>query len=197
MRPAAAVPVTAAMRVCGLKAHAVEASLQGALTPRQRPNRHGRYHRAPGGRCQRHVVDPRGAPGLAAQQPRQRHPAAAPQPETLDRLVAIDRTGRQMAAVVADQRRQRVPVDPDQGAPGVARQPLRPRWRSPGTMLNEAMNASWAACCNHVRGFARFQGMEPRHASNCATLREISHALGGGAAKVLWTMSDSPRLPFS
>jgi hypothetical protein len=23
------------------------------------------------------------------------------------------------------------------------------------------VNVSWAACCNHVRGFERFPGMEP------------------------------------
>jgi len=28
---------------------AVQQIIQGALTPRHRPNRHGRYHRAPGG----------------------------------------------------------------------------------------------------------------------------------------------------
>jgi len=73
-------------------------------------------------RCRRHVVDPRGAPGLAAQQASQRHPPAAPQSETFNRFVAIERTGRQVPAVVTDQRRQRVPVNPDQGAPGIARQ---------------------------------------------------------------------------
>ncbi len=114
-----------------------------SVPPRQIPSR----ARRPG---QRHVVDPRGAPGLAAQQPRQRHPAAAPQSEPLDRLVAIDRTGRQMAAIVADQRRQRVPVDPDQGAPGVARQPREPRWRSRDNAVT--VNASWAACCDPGRG---------------------------------------------
>ncbi len=83
--------------------------------------------------CQRHVVYTRGAPGLAAQQPRQRHPSAAPQAETPDRLVAIDRTGRQMAAVVsrpaatacAGKSRSR-------HAPGIARQALHRARRSRG-----------------------------------------------------------------
>jgi hypothetical protein len=70
----------------------------------------------------RHVVDPGSAPGLATQQPRQGHPAAAPESEPLDRFVAIDRAGRQMPAVVTDQRRERVPVNPDHGPPGIARQ---------------------------------------------------------------------------
>jgi hypothetical protein len=70
---------------------------------------------------QRHVVDPRRAPRLAAQQPRQGHPSAGPQPKALDRLVAIDRAGRQVTAVVSDKRRQRVPVKPDHRAPRIAR----------------------------------------------------------------------------
>src|SRR6266436_3414720 len=52
-------------------------------SPRQIPSRAGRS-------CEGHVVDPRCAPGLAAQQSRQGHPSSAPQPETLDRLVGID-----------------------------------------------------------------------------------------------------------
>ena len=85
--------------------------------PRQIPSR-ARWPR------QRHVVDARRAPGVAAKQPRQRHPAAASQPEASDGLVAIDRTGRQMPAVVTHQRRQGVPVNPDHGAPCVTRQAL-------------------------------------------------------------------------
>jgi hypothetical protein len=73
-------------------------------------------------RDERHIVDAGCAPRLAAQDPRQRHPSAAPQAEAFDRFVAIHRTCRQVPAVVADQRRQRVPVDPDQCAPRVARQ---------------------------------------------------------------------------
>src|SRR5882724_6211463 len=49
---------------------------------------------------QRHVVDARAAPGVAAQQPRQRHPAAAPQAEPLDDLIGIDRAGWQVTAIV-------------------------------------------------------------------------------------------------
>jgi hypothetical protein len=37
--------------------------------------------------------------------------------------------------------------------------------------------------------FARFRCMEPADADNCATLAEISHILGGVAAKVLWTVA--------
>jgi hypothetical protein len=50
---------------------------------------------------------------------------------------------------------------------------------------DNAMNASWAVCCNHERGFAQFPGMEPADTSICATLRQISHVSGGVAAKVL------------
>ena len=69
-------------------------------------------------RALRDIVDAGRAPGLAAQQPRQRHPAARPQTETRDGLVGIHRAGGQMPALVADQRRQRVAVDPDQAAAG-------------------------------------------------------------------------------
>jgi hypothetical protein len=34
---------------CAFRLEAVQQNRQGALTPRQRPNRHGRYHRAPSG----------------------------------------------------------------------------------------------------------------------------------------------------
>ena len=88
-----------------------------AESPRQIPSRARRS-------CERHVVDPRCPPGLAAQQPRQGHPSSAPQPKALDRLVGIGRTGRQVPAVVANQRREGVPVNPDQRAPGIARQAL-------------------------------------------------------------------------
>jgi hypothetical protein len=86
-----------------------------AVAPGQIPARPRRS------RC-RNVVYARRAPGLAAQQPRQRHPSAAPKTKAFDRFVGIGRAGRQMPAVVADQRRQRVPIEPDHAAPGIARQ---------------------------------------------------------------------------
>jgi hypothetical protein len=50
------------------------------------------------------------------------------------------------------------------------------------------MNISWAECCNHAWEIARFRVMEQAGFGKYATLWEISHGLGGGAAKVLWTM---------
>jgi hypothetical protein len=88
-----------------------------AESPRQIPSRAGRS-------CEGHVVDPRSAPGLAAQQSRQGHPSSAPQPETFDRLVGVDRTSRQVPAVVANQRRQGMAVNPDQSPSRIARQAL-------------------------------------------------------------------------
>ena len=76
----------------------------------------------PVGFCRGHVVDSRSAEWLTAQQPRQRHPSAGPQSETPDRFIGIDRAGRQMPAVVPDQRRERVPVEPDHRAAGLSRQ---------------------------------------------------------------------------
>ncbi len=62
------------------------------------------------------------------------------------------------------------------------------RRRSRYNTANAAMNASWAVCCNHGRGYARFRSMEPSLTVICATLWRISHVLGGAAAKVLWTI---------
>src|SRR5262249_33655412 len=73
----------------------------------------GQIPRRAGWKVLRYIVDAGRAPGLAAQQSRQRHPSAAPQAEALDRLVAINGAGRQVTAVVADQRRQAMPVEPD------------------------------------------------------------------------------------
>jgi hypothetical protein len=94
-----------------------------AETPRRVPARAPR-------RCRRHAVDARRAPGLAAQQARQRHPASTPETKPLDCLIAINRTGRQMPTVIANQRRQRVTVNPDQRASNAARDSLV----SPGAM---------------------------------------------------------------
>ena len=119
------------------------------LTPRHRPNRHGKYHRAPGGSGQRHVVDSRCAPGLAAQQPRQRHPAAAPQAE-----------------IARSPRRHRPSKSADAGncirpaATGYAgrsRSSRAPRCAAGAARLRKvapmrrgrASNASWAGCCDH------------------------------------------------
>jgi hypothetical protein len=88
------------------------------VTPGQIPARAGR-------RVQRHIVDARGAEGMAAQQPRQGHPSSRPQSEALDRFVAIDRAGRQMTAVVTDQRRQRVAIQPNQHPTDIAGQAKR------------------------------------------------------------------------
>jgi hypothetical protein len=50
------------------------------------------------------------------------------------------------------------------------------------------MNISWAEWCDHARAIARFRVMELADFGKFATLWEISHGLGGSAAKVLWTM---------
>jgi hypothetical protein len=91
-------------------------SAPSSKSPRQIPCCAGRL-------CQRHIVDARGSPRLTSQQPRQSHPSAAPEAEALDSFVGVCRTGWKVAAIVTDQRRQRVPIDPDHRAPRVARQP--------------------------------------------------------------------------
>jgi hypothetical protein len=51
------------------------------------------------------------------------------------------------------------------------------------------MDTSWAACQNHMRRFAGFLSKEPAAADIYATVSQISDGLGGGAAKVLWTIT--------
>ncbi len=149
-----------------------------AESPRQIPSRAGRS-------CEGHVVDPRCAPGLAAQQSRQGHPSPAPQPEALDRLVGIDRARSASAGSCSQPgatgyggKSRSMPV-PHCAAGAARRRRSRDSW----------MNASCAPCYIHRRGFARFPGMEPTFTDICATLWRISHVLGGAAAKVLWTRS--------
>jgi len=86
-----------------------------AVAPGQIPARPRRS------RC-RNVVEALGAPWVAAREPRQRHPRAGPESKSVERLIGIGRAGRQVPAIVADQRRQRVPIEPDHAAPGIARQ---------------------------------------------------------------------------
>src|SRR5207244_12611705 len=63
-----------------------------------------------------HEIEPGAAERMAAQQPRQRHPAAGPQAKPADRLVGVFRAGRQVPAMPADQRREGVAIDLDQAA---------------------------------------------------------------------------------
>src|SRR5262245_52433709 len=55
---------------------------------------------------------------MAAEEPRQRHPAARPQAEAPDRLIGVLRAGRQVPALKADQGREGVAIDSDEAAPG-------------------------------------------------------------------------------
>src|SRR5579863_8257149 len=68
------------------------------VAPWQIPERFGGQ-----GGCDK--IKPGSAPWLAAQKPRQRHPAAGPQAVPLDGLIGIIRTGRQMPAIQSDYRR--------------------------------------------------------------------------------------------
>src|SRR6185437_13650466 len=73
------------------------------VAPRQVPSR-------PGRQCLRHKIEARCAEWMAAQQPRKRHPSAGPQAKAFERLVAVDRAGRKMTAIIADQRREGVAI---------------------------------------------------------------------------------------
>src|SRR6185312_11759884 len=70
----------------------------------------------------RHEVEAVGAERLAAQDARQRHPAARPQAEPRDRLVGIIGAAWQVAAARPDQRRQCVTINGHQRVGGDSRQ---------------------------------------------------------------------------
>src|SRR4051794_30225000 len=69
----------------------------------------------------RNAIDARGAPWMATQEARERHPRAGPKPVTVEGLVGKLRAGGQMPAMEADQRRQCVPIDLHEPAAGEAR----------------------------------------------------------------------------
>src|SRR6185312_5259721 len=58
---------------------------------------------------------------MAAQQTRQRHPAARPKAETVDRLVGVFGAGRQMPTFKTDKPGQRITIEFDETAPKEAR----------------------------------------------------------------------------
>jgi hypothetical protein len=153
-------------------------------TPGQIPARAGR-------RGRRDIVDAGGAPGLAAQQPRQRHPAAGPQSESLDRLVAIDRAGRKVAAVITDQRRQRVSVDPDCGASGVTGE-SRKRVSAVGTMRCHHERFAKMVSVILLGSDARNQPME----ANATHLRQ-DRTLSAQLQQKFYGRGFSTKLPFS
>jgi len=112
-------PDRADKAACGRKlTQAIVDAAPASIAPRKIPPRIS-------GLGGRHVVDTGCAPRLAAQQTRQRHPSTSPQAELRDGLIAIDRTCRKVPAVVADERRERMPINPDQSAPCIAWQAMK------------------------------------------------------------------------
>lgn len=70
----------------------------------------------------RHRIEAAAAPWMAAAQARQPHPAPGPNPVPPDGFVHILRTGRQIAAVPAEDGRKRQLISPDEDM----REPARP-----------------------------------------------------------------------
>ena len=93
-----------------------------------------------------------------------------------------------MPAVVADQRRQRVPVNPDHArgrhcAAGAAPRPAQ----SGQDDRDECFMGGMLQSC--ARSFARFRGMEPASAMHFAPhFPKYRMFMWSSAAKVLWTM---------
>lgn len=52
----------------------------------------------------RHEIESLGPERMTAKKPSQRHPTAGPQPEAIERLIGIFRTGRQVTALEANER---------------------------------------------------------------------------------------------
>ena len=93
---------------------------------------------------------------MTAQKPRQGHPAAGPQAESADRLVGVFGTGRQVPAMQADQRRERVAIDLDQAA---SRQP-----RGAGHGIEEGAAHAYSAA-NEPRRLVSIWSIEETTAS--------------------------------
>jgi len=85
-----------------------------SISPRQVPARTARQGL-------RNEVQSRRPQRMAAAEARERHPPAGPQAEARQRLVGIFRAGRQVAAMVADQRGEGVSVDLYQHAAATTR----------------------------------------------------------------------------
>ena len=68
-------------------------------------------------------IEPGGPERVTSAEAGQRHPAARPQAEAADCLLGIGRAGREMAAIEADQRGERIAIGRDQPASGEPRRP--------------------------------------------------------------------------
>src|SRR6476659_243944 len=67
------------------------------------------------------AIEPGCAPWMTAQEPRERHPGAGPQPVAVERLVRVLGAGRKVTAMETDKRRERIAVDLHEAAAGEAR----------------------------------------------------------------------------
>src|SRR6266542_4749431 len=75
---------------------------------------------------------------MTAGEPRKGHPTSGPQAEPVERLVGIVRAGRQVAAMEADERGERIAIDLHQPAAGKARDARNPSpCRHPGGLAGE------------------------------------------------------------
>src|SRR5438445_13225431 len=75
---------------------------------------------------------------MTAGEPRKRHPTSGPQAEPVERLVGIIRAGRQVAAMEADERGERIAIDLHQPAAGKARSARNPSpYRHPGALAGQ------------------------------------------------------------
>lgn len=81
----------------------------------------GEIPAGPRRRVRRHVIEARRAPGVAAQQPCQGHPAPGPQPEAGECLVGVLGAGRDVSAMEPDEWRKGDLVKPHEGPTGHAR----------------------------------------------------------------------------
>src|SRR5262249_41244004 len=101
-----------------------------------------------------------------------------------DRFVGIGRASRQVPAIVAHQQRERVAIDPDHAAPGIARQ-AQQRAGTVGTMMRCMLHKQPALAVTVIlRGFQLTEPLSCRYLRHSC---KISHAENGAAAKVLWT----------
>src|SRR5215813_15138758 len=115
---------------------------------------------------------------MTAAEPRQRHPAACPQPEAADRLIGVGRAGRQMAAIEPDQCRNAMAVKLDQPARGK-------RGAAGKAAQKRALASSQAHCRFHRATMSATLSLYPQQ-DNCGSRAVMPSASRLGGLGHVW-----------
>src|SRR5208337_2535907 len=129
----------------------VAAEAPATVAPRLRPGRAGRNRL-------RRRIESRAAPGMAATDARSAHPRPGPSAVTGDRLVGIGRATRQVAALPADQARQRELVEPNQRM----RRPARRERGHDASAVSALFRAIWPRASATASNVSRVEAWRAR-----------------------------------